>query len=206
VNEEARTAAAVFAGLPPIWPHGVLARNRRAAAGSTLVVVDDEPTLRAKLCGAPTCFFILTNSRSLDASASLQLHRELAGSLLAAATAGELGPFDATFLVPYFEAGGRCTLDDIHYVLEGERLVPAADTPFARDPAFGYSTSHLPSWVEEKTGGRIAAERRGARFLYRTAAGFVAARLGQRPHSLLAADALRVPSAHGGLVGELRGA
>ncbi len=70
----------------------------------------------------------------------------------------ELGPFDATLLIPYFEAGGRLTIDDVHYVAEGDKLTPAADTPFALDAAFGYRHSNLREWVEEKTAGRIRAE------------------------------------------------
>ncbi|XLR34999.1 hypothetical protein S83_062899, partial [Arachis hypogaea] len=36
-------------------------------------------------------------------------------------------------------------------------LVPAGDTEFAKDAAFGYKSSNLHDWVEEKTGGRIPA-------------------------------------------------
>jgi uncharacterized protein YgbK (DUF1537 family) len=133
-------------------------------------------------------------------------------------------------LVPYFEAGGRYTIDDVHYVAEGEQLIPAAETPFAKDAAFGYRSSNLREWVEEKTSGAVRAaevksislddlrvagpdavkakllslrdgevcianaaaprdlevlawaallaENAGSRLMYRTAASFVAARLG----------------------------
>ncbi|KAG6745758.1 hypothetical protein POTOM_050264 [Populus tomentosa] len=37
------------------------------------------------------------------------------------------------------------------------RLVPAGDTEFARDASFGYKSSNLREWVEEKTRGRIPA-------------------------------------------------
>jgi len=194
--------AKVFAALPPEWPDDVLAGNRRLATESTLVVLDDDPTgtqtvrdvpvvtvwdvatLTTELRTAPPCFYILTNSRSLTAAATRQLHLELAGNLAEAARqtrrrltlasrsdstlrghfpletdtlAEVLGPFDLTLLSPYFEAGGRYTLEDTHYVADGDRLVPAADTPFARDAAFGYRSSHLPTWVEEKSGGRLRA-------------------------------------------------
>jgi uncharacterized protein YgbK (DUF1537 family) len=43
----------------------------------------------------------------------------------------------------------------VHYVAEGDQLVPAGQTEFARDPAFGYHASNLRAWVEEKTGGRV---------------------------------------------------
>jgi uncharacterized protein YgbK (DUF1537 family) len=65
----------------------------------------------------------------------------------------ELGPFDATFLAPAFLPGGRTTVDGVH-LLDGQ---PVHTTPFARDRLFGYSTSHLPAWVENKSGGRIPA-------------------------------------------------
>ena len=41
---------------------------------------------------------------------------------------------------------------------EGEWLVPAAATEFARDAVFGYQASELRQWVAEKTGGRIPAQ------------------------------------------------
>ena len=291
--------SATFAALPPVWPHDVLPANATAAAaaGRTLVVLDDDPTgtqtvraiavvttwdvatLTAELTAAPACFYILTNSRSLTPAATRALHVELATNLHAASAATRrpvvvasrsdstlrghypletdtlaeiLGPFDVTFLTPYFEAGGRYTLNDIHYVAERDHLVPAAETPFAQDAAFGYRSSHLPAYVEEKTAGRtraadvatlsldllraggpfavaekiralprgsvcivnaaaprdievfaaatLAAESAGSRLLYRTAAGFVAARIGQSPqHALLAPTAFSLPNAHGGL-------
>lgn len=67
------------------------------------------------------------------------------------------GPLDATLLISYSEAGGRCTLGDIHYVAAGERFVPVAEMPFAQDKVFGYRSSDLREWVEEKTGRRIPA-------------------------------------------------
>jgi len=79
----------------------------------------------------------------------------------------------ATLLMPYFAEGGRLTAHDVHYVATNEapessrrgtdgaddavRLTPVGDTEFARDKAFGYTASHLPSWVEEKTGAKVLA-------------------------------------------------
>ena len=46
-----------------------------------------------------------------------------------------LGTPDAPHVIaPFFEAGGRITIEDTHYVHEGGWLVPAAETPFAKDP------------------------------------------------------------------------
>lgn len=65
--------------------------------------------------------------------------------------------FDATVILPFFEAGGRITVDDVHYVADGESVVPVAETQFASDAVFGFRSSNLREWVAEKSGGRIAA-------------------------------------------------
>ena len=142
-------------------------------------------TLRAELAlGTPT-FYLLTNSRSLPLPAAQELNAEIGRNLLAAAQAtgrdfavvsrsdstlrghypGETDALtaalgqqvDATLIIPFFLEGGRFTINDVHYVAEGDQLVPAAATPFARDAAFGYHNSDLRAWVEEKTAGRVAA-------------------------------------------------
>ena len=64
---------------------------------------------------------------------------------------------DGEILLPFFEEGGRYTADNIHYVAAGDRLVPAAETEFARDRTFGYRNSDLCRWIEEKTEGRYPA-------------------------------------------------
>ena len=63
----------------------------------------------------------------------------------------ELGPFDATFHVPAFLEAGRTTVRGVHY-LNG---TPIHQTGFARDKIFGYSTSNLSHWLEEKSKGLI---------------------------------------------------
>ena len=63
------------------------------------------------------------------------------------------GPFDATFHVPAFLEGGRTTVDGMH-LLHGQ---PVHTTPFAKDRLFGFGTSDLAAWLEEKSGGVIAA-------------------------------------------------
>jgi uncharacterized protein YgbK (DUF1537 family) len=236
----------------------------------------DIAALRAELANDAPCFYILTNSRSLPVDQAYALNLEIARNLKQAAAeinvefsivsrsdstlrghfAGELqavtevlGDFDAVIVIPYFEAGGRYTVGDVHYVEEGDVLIPAAETQFARDAAFGYRSSNLREWVAEKCGGEICAdsvatisilelrqggptmvsrrlldiafgnicvvnaacprdlevfvqgllmaEAQGRRFLFRTAASFVAARLGLAPRPLWQAPATR--SAAGGL-------
>ena len=131
------------------------------------------------------CLFVLTNSRSLSPDAARELNRKIGGALKSAAAAAHrrvaivsrsdstlrghfpvetdalsevLGPFDGVLLVPFFETGGRHTINDVHYLAEGEWLTPVAQTQFARDVTFGYHNSNLRAWVEEKSAGRIRAE------------------------------------------------
>ncbi len=73
--------------------------------------------------------------------------------------AEELGPFDAHFLVPAFFEGGRITRGGVHYLIVDGEPVPVNQTEFARDSVFGYSHAYLPSYVEEKTGGRIRSDQ-----------------------------------------------
>lgn len=130
-----------------------------------------------------SAFYILTNSRSLPEPEAIQLNQEIGRNLKQAAAntqrqfaivsrsdstlrghfPAELdalaesldGSFAAWLLIPFFLEGGRYTIDDVHYVAEGERLIPAAETPFAQDAAFGYRASNLRQWVTEKSHGRI---------------------------------------------------
>ncbi|KAF4971866.1 hypothetical protein FZEAL_9723 [Fusarium zealandicum] len=131
-------------------------------------------------------FFILTNSRAMHPQQARDLIIEICTNLKAAsnetgttfevvlrsdstlrghfpleAEAAEhvLGAADAWILCPFFLQGGRYTINDIHYVQEGEKLVPAAQTPFAKDATFGYKSSNLRDYVVEKTKGSIPRER-----------------------------------------------
>jgi uncharacterized protein YgbK (DUF1537 family) len=66
--------------------------------------------------------------------------------------------YDGVIIIPFFLEGGRLTVDDVHWVREGDWLTPAALTEFARDRTFGYSHSNLRDWVDEKTAGQVRAE------------------------------------------------
>lgn len=67
-------------------------------------------------------------------------------------------PVDGEILCPFFREGGRFTIDNVHYVKDGDRLIPAAETEFARDKTFGYTVSNLKEYVEEKTKGAFRKE------------------------------------------------
>lgn len=153
--------------------------------GCLLLTRWDVPTLKLGLYDASPLFFVLTNTRALGPEDAARVTREVCVNLKQALVGfdgrvifvsrsdstlrghfpvetdvmnEELGPFDATFLVPAFFEGGRITVHLTHYVRMGERLVPAHETEFARDSVFGYHFSYLPKYVEEKTRGRIRAD------------------------------------------------
>ncbi len=141
--------------------------------------------LAAELAGDNNVFYILTNSRSLPAAEAAALNRQIGQNLSAAAartgrafavvsrsdstlrghfpgevtalTEGLGQTFDGRLIVPFFLEGGRYTIDDVHWVAEGDQLIPAAQTPYARDASFGYTHSNLKEWVAEKSGGTVAA-------------------------------------------------
>lgn len=142
--------------------------------------------LQVELSSHRPGFFLLTNSRSLAPEAARTLGRQIGANLSAAAQAagveiavisrsdstlrghfpaevealtdGLETRFDGWILAPYFREGGRYTIGDIHYVVSGGSALPAGETEFARDPAFGYTASNLREWVTEKTAGRIPPE------------------------------------------------
>lgn len=71
--------------------------------------------------------------------------------------AGNPWKMDGEILCPFFAEGGRFTIDNIHYVKYGNELVPAGQTEFAKDRTFGYASSNLCDYIEEKTGGLYRA-------------------------------------------------
>ena len=51
---------------------------------------------------------------------------------------------------PAFIEAGRVTINGIHYMKEGDRLIPVSETEFARDNVFSYHTSILKDYITEK--------------------------------------------------------
>lgn len=153
-------------GIPVLthWPTDVLAKE----------FASDNPA-----------FYLLTNSRSFTLPHAQALNAEIGRNLTEAARQtgtefavvsrsdstlrghfpGEVEAlaksiqtnYDGWIINPFFLEGGRYTINDIHYVAEGDVLTPAGETEFAKDAAFGYRASNLRRWVEEKTGGKISA-------------------------------------------------
>lgn len=153
--------------------------------GIPVITEWSEETLKAELKNDLPAFYILTNSRSLPPVEARTMNKEIGSALVAAgrgtgrdyvvvsrsdstlrghfpeeveALAAALsGRFDGWIIHPFFLEGGRYTIGDIHYVDQGGLLTPAGETEFARDSVFGYRSSNLCAWVEEKTQGQISA-------------------------------------------------
>jgi uncharacterized protein YgbK (DUF1537 family) len=65
---------------------------------------------------------------------------------------------DGVVIVPAFPDAGRVTIGGVHYMRENGALVPVAETEFAKDATFGFRSSALAEYVQEKSGGRFPAE------------------------------------------------
>ncbi len=68
---------------------------------------------------------------------------------------------DGVVIVPAFGEAGRITVDSTHYAGADGAYTPVGETEFARDATFGYQSSDLRDWVQEKTEGRVP-RRQGA--------------------------------------------
>jgi uncharacterized protein YgbK (DUF1537 family) len=151
-----------------------------------VLTVWDIATLTVEFRTDSRGFFILTNSRALPPTEAETLIRTICEnvSLAAKATGNKVdivlrgdstlrghfplepdvaqsvfGAADALVLAPFFFQGGRYTIDDVHYVAEGDTLVPAGATQFAKDATFGYKSSNLRDYVPEKAPGRFTADQ-----------------------------------------------
>ena len=147
----------------------------------------DVQTLRQGLRHPSPLLFVLANTRALSPEDAAERNREIVASLeqalaaegvsdqqlllvsrgdstlrghgvlepavLAEELSDRFGAVHATLHVPAFLPGGRTTVNGVH-LLNGQ---PVHTTAFACDRSFGFSTSSLDSWLEEKSDGAIPA-------------------------------------------------
>lgn len=67
-------------------------------------------------------------------------------------------PVDGVIIVPAFGDAGRITVRSVHYAgSDADGYTPAGETEFAKDATFGYRSSDLRDWVQEKTAGQVRA-------------------------------------------------
>ncbi len=135
--------------------------------------------------GTPV-FFILTNSRSLCPETTATIYKTIAENILKAAKVTKRAftivsrsdstlrghfPLEPqtlkqhlkldnaiTVFIPVMFEGHRVTVNDTHYINEGDVLTPVNETPFAQDHSFPYSTANLKAYMEEKSKGTIIAD------------------------------------------------
>jgi len=62
---------------------------------------------------------------------------------------------DGVIVCPAYVEPGRVTVDSVHWSRTSEGMIPVSQSEFAKDASFGYRSSDLRDWVEEKTAGRI---------------------------------------------------
>ncbi|EXB61745.1 Fructose-bisphosphate aldolase [Morus notabilis] len=175
---------AILESLPSEWPVDPISDIQRLNQNNskTLVVLDDDPT------GTQTVHDIEVLTE-WNVESLIEQFKKAPKCLFILTNSRALSSEKA------FIGDGIC------------RIVPAGDTEFAKDAAFGYKSSNLREWVEEKTGGHIPAssvasisiqllrnggpdavcehlcslqkaEMKGKRYLCRTAASFVSSRVG----------------------------
>lgn len=87
---------------------------------------------------------------------TLRGHYPLETDVLQAAATRRGFPYDAVLLAPAYLDAGRVTVNDVHYARIDNRFVPVGLTDYATDDAFGYVSSSLVEWVQEKSGLDVA--------------------------------------------------
>ncbi len=103
----------------------------------------------------------ITNKRYFFISrgdSTLRGHYPLETDLLCEGLLKQYGKVDGDILFPFFKEGNRFTVDDIHYVRYGNEMVPCGKTEFAKDQTFGYVSSDLKDYIEEKCHGTYKKE------------------------------------------------
>lgn len=88
---------------------------------------------------------------------TLRGHYPLETDVLRELALGSGSGYDALLLAPAYVAAGRVTVGDVHYVLQDDGYAPVGDTNYARDSTFGFASSNLREYVQEKTGAALAA-------------------------------------------------
>lgn len=145
-----------------------------------------EDSIRTALADPVPFFFILTNTRALSAEEAASTVEKVVRCVQQCV--GECGervvylfrsdstlrghfPLEldtivqtagidpgARIFIPAFFEGGRITVGGTHAIREHHRLIPCHETEFARDSLFPYTTSFLPAYLEEKSGGAVRGD------------------------------------------------
>ena len=169
-----------------------------------IIVLDDDPTGTQTVKDLPVytdwteslltdafeqpnnMFYILTNSRALNALETTQLHQELSKNIenvslklnkpyliisrgdstlrghfyLEPKVLNDAAskPFNAVFYLPEFFEGDRYTYKGVHYLKEDNQYIPVSESEFANDTTFGFNSKSMADFIEEKSQGEIKSE------------------------------------------------
>ncbi|UXR69715.1 hypothetical protein MUA26_00690 [Staphylococcus sp. IVB6246] len=131
-------------------------------------------------------FYILTNSRALTETETTTLHTTIIENIEAISQKLDVPymvisrgdstlrghfylepkvlndaadePFDAVFYLPAFFEGNRFTYEGVHYLEDNGALMPVADSEFANDTTFGFKSTTMADFIDEKSNGEIKSD------------------------------------------------
>lgn len=141
--DQGRPAVYVMTNTRSLGPAEAEQRNREVAR-TALAAAQER--------GIELCFVSRSDS-------TLRGHFPLETDVLAEEVAAATGRhIDGVVIVPAFGDAGRITVGGVHYAGADGAYLPVGESEFARDATFGYASSDLREWVQEKSEGRIPAE------------------------------------------------
>lgn len=154
----------------------------QAQAGVPLLMSWEADRVTGALGDEPPALHLLTNSRALDEDGAYAIVREAAGSAAGAIDEPQVvlrgdstlrahllpeylavrdalvpGETPPLLLVPALPAAGRVTVGGQHLLERDGRRTPLGQTEFATDADFGYASSRLLDWAQERSGGYFPA-------------------------------------------------
>jgi uncharacterized protein YgbK (DUF1537 family) len=146
---QGKPAVYVLTNTRSLDPAEAAARNEEIVRNALAAAAEGESGLRVGFV-----------SRS---DSTLRGHYPLEPDVIAATVAEASGEAtDGVVIVPAFPDAGRVTIGGVHYMRgtggQAGELIPVAETEFAKDATFGFANSEMAKYVEEKSGGRFAAD------------------------------------------------
>ncbi|WP_051427305.1 four-carbon acid sugar kinase family protein [Arthrobacter sp. H20] len=158
-------AVYVLTNTRSLDPETTAARNQEIVTNS----------LNAATAAGVTIGFVSRSDSTLRGH--FPLETDVIGATLLSETGTET---DGVVMVPAFPDAGRVTIGGVHYLRGNDGvLTPVADTEFAQDATFGFTSSDLGDYVAEKTGGSADAVIRLDLTIIRGGAQGIADALGQ---------------------------
>jgi len=169
------------------WPGGVVILDddptgTQSAAGVEVLLNLDDDYLRDWFeSHGPQPVYVLTNNRALTEDDALRRTSGISAIARAAwpqaqivcrgdstlrghllpefqgVTEHDNGGGHVLLIVPAMPSAGRVTLNGTHFLATDQSLVPVAGTEYARDAEFGYTSSDVLAWAEERSAAAFRA-------------------------------------------------